>query len=70
MKTKIVGKRKQLQTPAEFHALGVQLDRELAVVKPFVRKRGFVVKARSWEEMAEWEKRRASEEAQQGAMHE
>jgi len=35
------------------------LDRELSVVRPFARKRGFVVKARTWKDLAEWESRRA-----------
>jgi len=34
------------------------LDRELSVVRPFARKRGFVVKARTWKDLAEWESRR------------
>jgi hypothetical protein len=70
MKTKTVGARKAPETPEEFHQLGAQLDRELSVVRPFARKRGFVVKARSWAEMAEWERRRAAEEARQKRMHE
>jgi hypothetical protein len=60
--SKIVGRRKPPRTPAEFHAVGARLDRELAVVKPFVRKRGFVLKARTWDELAEWESRSAFEE--------
>lgn len=60
--TKIVGRRKAPSTPAEFHALGAKLDRELSIVKPFVRKRGFVFKARTWDELAEWESRRSLEE--------
>ena len=60
--SKTVGRRKQPQTPAEFYALGARLDRELAIVKPFRRKRGFVFKARNWDEFAEWESRRSLEE--------
>jgi hypothetical protein len=60
MKTsKVVTKRRPPQTPAEFHALGASLDRELSVVRPFARKRGFVVKARTWKALADWESRRA-----------
>ena len=33
--SKVVGRRKAPQTPAEFHTLGARLDRELSVVKPF-----------------------------------
>jgi hypothetical protein len=65
MKTKTVGTSRKAQTPAEFHALGAQLDREFAIVRPFTRKRGFVFKARTWEELTEWENRRAAEEARQ-----
>ena len=65
MKTKVVGKRPAPKTPAEFYALGAQLDREIAVVRPFTRRRGFVVKARAWEEMTKWEDQRAAGEARQ-----
>ena len=60
--SKVVGKRKAPQTPAEFHALGARLDRELSIVRPFARKRGFVFKARTWDDLAKWESRRAVEE--------
>jgi hypothetical protein len=56
---KVVGSREAPRTPAEFHALGARLDRELSVVRPFTRKRGFVFKARTWDELAKWESRRA-----------
>lgn len=65
MKTKVIGKRPAPQTPAEFYSLGARLDRELAVVRPFMRKKGFVVKARTWEEMATWENQRVAAEARQ-----
>jgi hypothetical protein len=42
--SKVVDRRKAPQTPAEFHALGARLDRELSVVRPFTRKRGFISK--------------------------
>jgi hypothetical protein len=60
--SKVVGSRKAPQTPAEFHALGARLDRELSIVKPFVRKRGFIFKARTWDELAKWESQRRVEE--------
>jgi hypothetical protein len=63
--SKVVGKRKAPQTPAEFHALGARLDRELSVVKPFTRKRGFVFKARSWDDLARWELQRLIKEQRQ-----
>jgi hypothetical protein len=66
MKTsKVVGQRKRPRTPAELHALGARLDRELSVVRPFVRKRGFVFKARSWNELAHWESQRLIKEHRQ-----
>jgi hypothetical protein len=58
---KIVGRRKTPRTPAEFHALGARLDRELSIVKPFARKRGFVFKARTWDEFGRWEAQRLVE---------
>jgi hypothetical protein len=64
MKTsKVVTKRRPPQTPAEFHAVGASLDRELSVVRSFARKRGFVAKARIWKALADWESRRALAEA-------
>jgi hypothetical protein len=64
MKTKTVGKRKSPKTAAEFHAQGAKLDLEASVVGPF-RKRGFVLKARTWEELERWEKDRSLEQARQ-----
>ena len=63
--SKVVGLRKTPRTPAELHALGARLDRELLVVRPFVRKRGFVFKARSWDELAHWESQRFIKEHRQ-----
>jgi hypothetical protein len=63
--SKVVGQRKTPRTPAELHALGARLDRELSVVRPFVRKRGFVFKARSWNELAHWESQRLIKEHRQ-----
>ena len=63
--SKVVGQRKTPRTPADFHALGARLDRELSIVRPFSRKRGFVFKARSWDEFAQWESRRSLEEYRQ-----
>jgi hypothetical protein len=63
--SKVVGQRKRPRTPAELHALGARLDRELSVVRPFVRKRGFVFKARSWNELAHWESQRFIKEHRQ-----
>jgi hypothetical protein len=63
--SKVVGRRKAPRTPAEFHALGARLDCELSVVKPFDRKRGFVFKARSWDDLARWESQRLIKEHRQ-----
>jgi hypothetical protein len=63
--SKVVGRRKPPRTPAEIHALGARLDRELTVVRPFVRKRGFVFKARTWNELAHWESQRLVKEHRQ-----
>jgi hypothetical protein len=63
--SKVVGRRKTPRTPAELHALGARLDRELLIVRPFVRKRGFVFKARSWDELAYWESQRLIKEHRQ-----
>jgi len=60
--SKVVGRRKRPRTPAEFHALGARLDREVSIVTPYTRKRGFVFKARSWNELADWELQRFLEE--------
>ena len=65
MKSKVVGHRKAPETPEEFYALGARLDRELAVAKPFHRKRGFVFKARTWDELAKWESQRLVREHRQ-----
>jgi hypothetical protein len=62
---KIVGHRKPARTPQEFYALGARLDRELSVIRPFNRKRGFVFKARTWDELAKWESRRLVSEYHQ-----
>jgi hypothetical protein len=63
--SKVVGRRETARTPAEFHALGARLDRELSVVRPFERKRGFILKARSWDELAHWESQRLIKEHRQ-----
>jgi hypothetical protein len=62
--SKVVGQRKA-RTPAEFHALGARMDRELSVVRPFTRKHGFVFKARTWDELAQWESQRLIKEYRQ-----
>jgi hypothetical protein len=62
MKTKKVGRRKSPKTPEEFHALGAKLDLDAKALSP-PRRRGFVFKARSWEELERWETNRLLERA-------
>ncbi|CAN5230706.1 hypothetical protein BH20VER2_BH20VER2_13240 [soil metagenome] len=64
MKTKTVGQRKPPATPEEFHALGAKLDLEANIVGP-PRPRGFVFKARTWEDLERWETKRALDQARQ-----
>lgn len=54
---KIVGKRKPPQTPAEFHALGATLDREMNLLRSSARER-FVFKARTWDDLERWQAQR------------
>jgi hypothetical protein len=54
---KTVGKRKPPQTPAEFHALGAALDREVELLRSSPRER-FVFKARTWDELERWQAER------------
>jgi hypothetical protein len=51
---KIVGTRKPPQTPEEFHARSWRLEQEIRLINPFPRPRGFVVKAKTWEEWERW----------------
>jgi hypothetical protein len=55
--TKIVGKRKRPQTPAEFHALGAILDREIEALRLGPRE-SFVFKARTWDELERFQTER------------
>jgi hypothetical protein len=54
---KVVSKRKPPQTPAEFHALGAKLDREMQLLRRTPRE-SFVFKARTWEELERWQAQR------------
>ncbi len=54
---KIVGKRRPLSTPAEFHERSRLLEREIDLLNPFPRPRGFVFKARTWAEWEQWRRR-------------
>jgi len=55
---KIVRRRPAPSTPEEFHRAGAQMDREIDRVTPQARRRGFVFKARTWDDLALWEARR------------
>ena len=63
--SKVVGQTKTPRTPAELYALGARLDRELSVVRPFVRKHGFVFKVRGWNELAHGDSQRFIKEQRQ-----
>jgi len=56
--SKVVGQRKTPRTPAEFYALGARLDHELSVVRAFERNVVSFFKARTWDELAQWESQR------------
>jgi hypothetical protein len=55
--TKIVGKRKPPQTPAEFHALAAALDRENEALR-HGRRESFIFKARTWDELERFQAER------------
>jgi hypothetical protein len=55
--TKTVGKRNPPQTPAEFHALGATLDREIISLRASPRER-FIFKARTWDELEHFQAQR------------
>jgi hypothetical protein len=63
---KTVRKRKAPQTPAEFHALGAILDREINSLRLAARER-FVFKARTWDELERFQAQRLL--TRQGAAH-
>jgi len=53
-KIKFVGRRIPPQTPAEYHAAGARLYRAARVMNPWPRPRGFVFKAKTWDEYEAW----------------
>ena len=54
-RVKIVGTRRQNPaTPAEYLARAGVLQDQLNVLNPFPRPRGFVVKAKTWEDLDRW----------------
>jgi hypothetical protein len=55
--TKTVGKRRHPRTPADFHALGAILDREIEALRTGPRE-SFVFKARTWDELERFQTER------------
>ena len=53
-KIKVVGRRKPPSTPEECFRQAHRLELELNKLNPYPRPRGFVFKARTWEEYALW----------------
>jgi hypothetical protein len=51
---KIVGKRKPPTTPEESLRRAQILQQELELLNPYPKPRGFIFKARTWEDYAEW----------------
>ena len=60
--TKVVRRRAEPTTPQEFHRLGAQMDREIDVISPHARRREFIFKARTWEDMERWEQARRDQD--------
>ena len=54
--TKVVGNRRRAADPASCHRRALALMREAEKICPFPRPRGFVFKARTWEEYEAWKK--------------
>jgi len=57
-KIKIVGNKKQDKnfSPSEAYSRSLKLIRAMDRVNPYHRPRGFVYKAKTWEEYEEWRK--------------
>ena len=53
---KVVGKRRRATDPASCHRRALALMRQAEKICPFPRPRGFVFKARTWEEYEAWKK--------------
>ncbi len=56
LQTKVVGKRRRGDDPVSCHRRALDLMRETEKLSPFPRPRGFVFKARTWEEYEAWRK--------------
>ena len=53
-KTKTVGHRRAPETVEERLALSWRLEKEVNALHPWPKPRGFVFKAKTWEEYARW----------------
>lgn len=53
---KVVGSRKPPVTPAECRRRALILQRQADRLNPYPKARGFVFRAKSWEQYAEWRK--------------
>lgn len=51
---KVVGRRRPCNDPADCVERAWRLERELDLLNPFPRPRGFVFKAKTWEEWHAW----------------
>jgi hypothetical protein len=56
LKTKVVGKRRRPVDAVSCHMRALALIRQADKLSPFPRPRGFVFKARTWEEYEAWRK--------------
>ena len=59
-RTKVVGTRRRAADPVSCHRRAVELMRQAEKLCPFPRPRGFVFKARTWEEYEAWRKAQAN----------
>ena len=58
-KIKVVGARKRAaehMSPEECHRRHLRLQRRMELLNPFPRPRGFVYKAKTWEDYETWRK--------------
>lgn len=56
LKTKIVGRRHRSDDPISCYRRGVALMRQAEKLCPFPKPRGFIFKARTWEDYEAWKK--------------
>jgi hypothetical protein len=58
--TKVVGSRRRGTDPVSCHRRALALMRQTEKLCPFPKPRGFVFKARTWEEYEAWKKGQAN----------